>query len=108
MNSFPVNEYEISLSRITGERQLLCDSEVDSRLITTVNTSVQLNDLQEFSIYTVTVTIVLPSYGINSTEEFSTPSTSMLNSRHVDIFITETSFFSSRCISRKCHRQYNI
>ncbi len=80
-DSLPALLYQVSLARVLGEGQLLCDSVVDDRPV--VNTSIS-NDtieyigLHEFSTYVVTVSIISPDYGINSTIEFTTLSSSRL------------------------------
>ena len=59
-DSFPVVTYEVSLERVTGEGQLICDSLVDDRpMIITSDTSIQYVDLHEFSNYTVIVTAIV-------------------------------------------------
>ena len=57
--SFPVVDYTVSLTRVTGSGQVLCPSVMDSRpSVTTMATvtSMEFTGLQEFSVYTVTVT----------------------------------------------------
>lgn len=72
-DSLPAMQYEISLTRVTGGRQLLCDAVIDSRSpFITSNNTMEFKDLHSFSIYSVTIIITIPSYGINSTTEFST------------------------------------
>ena len=71
--SLPALQYNVSVTRVIGERQLLCDSVVDDRsVIITPNTSLKFTNLHEFSIYIITVFITLPDYGIKSIAEFST------------------------------------
>ncbi len=72
-DSFPVLEYELSLSRVTGERQLLCDSRVDDRsVITTSNTSMEFIGLHEFSNYTIMITAVVVNETVTVTANFIT------------------------------------
>ena len=54
-----VVEYAVALERVTGPAQVLCPSFEDSRPAVTVSpdvTSMQFTGLQEYSVYTVTVT----------------------------------------------------
>ncbi len=78
-NSLPVILYEISLTRVTGRRQFICDSVIDDRpVVRTPNSSIEFVSLHEFSLYIVTVVITLPDYGINSSARFTTPSVGKL------------------------------
>ncbi len=75
--TYPVVQYEISLSRFTGEGQLLCDSVVDNRSMITSNTSIGYSGLHEFSNYTVSVTATILNRTKTSTVYFSTLSSGM-------------------------------
>ncbi len=70
--SIPVDQYEVALSRVTGEGQLLCDSTVDNRSIFTLNTSIQYFFLHEFSNYTVRVTAITLNIFATTTANFVT------------------------------------
>ena len=54
--SLAADDYTISLQRLTGNSRQLCPTITDSRQMTTTTTSMSFTNLQEFSIYTVTVT----------------------------------------------------
>ena len=78
--SLPMDEYRVELRRVTNARQL-CTMVEDSRSRTTSGTStVDFSNLQEFSIYYVMITAILPS-GFNATltptEEFTTKAAGM-------------------------------
>ena len=79
--SLPVISYTVSLSRVTGSGQALCTGYMDTRpSVTTMAsvTSMNFMDLQEFSIYSVTVTARFSASFSNSPKtvsmEFTTPS----------------------------------
>ena len=78
--SLPMDEYRVELRRVTGARQL-CQVVEDyrSKMITGIST-VEFTNLQEFSIYNVTITATLPS-GFNvtltPTVEFTTNAAGM-------------------------------
>ena len=75
--SLAADNYTISLQRLTGNNRQLCPTITDSRPITTTTTTTQTSfiNLQEFSIYTVTVTARAFSTPRISTHEFTTLST---------------------------------
>ena len=78
----PVVEYTVSLTRVTGSGQALCDEDMDSRsAVTTIDTSMSFTGLEEFSTYTVTVNTTFNVFGNNMTEVaeimFTTPSAGM-------------------------------
>ena len=54
--SLAADDYTISLQRLTGNNRQLCPTITDSRQMTITTTSMSFANLQEFSIYTVTVT----------------------------------------------------
>ncbi len=91
-DSLPAIQYEVLLSRVTGVRQLLCDSVIDDRpiVVTTSNSSIEFINIHEFSLYVVIVVVTLPDYGINSTGEFTTLSGGRLihNGSYINIIIT--------------------
>ena len=61
MFSLPVNRYMYSLSRTSS--QVLCDNVPDERSsVTTNDLSVAFTDLQEFSNYRLTLTVVFDSF----------------------------------------------
>ena len=73
--TFPAFQYNISLSRATGEGQLLCDSVLDNRAMTLTSfTSLKYNDLHEFSNYTMTVTAIVLNKTETSVIDFVTSS----------------------------------
>ena len=69
-----MDEYRVELRRVTGERQLMCSSFQDNKIMVTTGTSTVLTNLQEFSIYNVTITAVLSEFDatLNSTTDFIT------------------------------------
>ncbi len=69
-----VDDYAVMLTRITDETQILCKEIEDNRPIQNVTNSsmITLNDLHEFSVYKIIVTVI--EYRINSTEIFITSS----------------------------------
>ncbi len=77
-DSFPALLYRVSLTRVLGGKQLLCDSVVDYRPAVNTSITIEYIGLHEFSTYVVTVSIISPDYGINSTFEFTTLSSSRL------------------------------
>lgn len=78
-DTFPIEQYEVSLSRITGDGQILCDSVVDDRpMIITSNTSMEYSNLHEFSDYIVTVTALIANITAKATSNFTTLSNSKL------------------------------
>ena len=54
--SLAADDYTISLQRLTDSNRQLCPTITDSRQMTTTTTLMSFTNLQEFSIYTVTVT----------------------------------------------------
>ena len=65
----PVVEYTVSLTRVTGSGQALCPQVVGNRLtVTTSDNSMSFINLEEFSVYTVTVTTTFSVFGSNITE----------------------------------------
>ena len=54
--SLAADNYTISLQRLTGNNRQLCSTNTDSRIINTTTASTSFINLQEFCIYTVTVT----------------------------------------------------
>ena len=74
--SLAADDYTISLQRLTGNNRQLCPTITDSRQMTITTTSMSFTNLQEFSIYTVTVTA--RAFGMSKTStphEFTTTST---------------------------------
>ena len=75
-----MDEYRVDLRQITGARQL-CAMLEDSRSRMTSGTStVDFSNLQEFSIYSVTITVILPSgftATLTPTVEFTTKAAGM-------------------------------
>ena len=70
--SLAADDYTISLQRLTGNNQQLCPTVTDSRQMTITTTSMSFTNLQEFSIYTVTVTARAFGTPRISTHEFTT------------------------------------
>ena len=65
--SLPLQNYTVSLTRVTGSSQVLCPSVMDSRpSVTTMATvtSMEFTGLKEFSTYTVTVTASFSAFGM--------------------------------------------
>ncbi len=80
--SYPALEYNVSLTRIIGERQLLCDSVVDDRsVISTTDISMEYSGLHEFSNYTVSVTAIVANKSIKAIRNFVTLSSSKYYSK---------------------------
>ena len=75
-----MDEYIVDLRRITGARQL-CTMVEDYRSKMTIGIiTVEFTNLQEFSIYSVTITVILPSgYNVTLTPtvEFTTKAAGM-------------------------------
>ena len=73
--SLPMDEYRVELRRVTGARQLCQEIEdYKSKMITDIST-VDFSNLHEFSIYSVTITVILPSgftATLTPTVEFTT------------------------------------
>ena len=94
---FPVVEYTVSLTRVTGSGQALCPGVMGSRrpAVTTTETSMSFTGLEEFNTYTVTVTTTFNVFGSNmdvtSDMIFATPSagidTRIINCSHYVSFI---------------------
>ena len=78
--SLPMDEYKVDLGRVTGARQLCTMVEDNKSKMTTGISTVEFTNLQEFSIYSVTITVTLPS-GFNATltptVEFTTKTAGM-------------------------------
>ncbi len=76
-DSYPALEYNISLTRIIGESQLLCDSIVDDRsVIFTTDISMEYSGLHEFSHYTVSVAAIELNMIVTVSTNFTTLSSS--------------------------------
>ena len=77
--SLPMDEYRVELRRVTGARQL-CQVVEDNMSKMTGISTVEFTNLHEFSIYSVTITVTLPS-GFNvilaPTVEFTTKAAGM-------------------------------
>ena len=75
-----MDEYRVELRRVTGARQLCTMVENNKSKMTTGIPTVEFTNLQEFSIYSVTITVILPS-GFNATlspnVEFTTKAAGM-------------------------------
>ena len=74
--SLAADDYTISLQRLTGSNRQLCPTITDSRQMTITTISTSFTNLQEFSIYTITVTARV--FGVSRTStphEFITIST---------------------------------
>ena len=78
--SLPMDDYRVELRRVTGARQLCQVVEDYKSKMTTGISTVEITNLQEFSIYSVTITVTLPS-GYNATltptVEFTTKAAGM-------------------------------
>ena len=78
--SLPMDEYKVELRQVTGARQLCTMVEDDKSKMTTGISTVEFTNLQEFSIYSVTITLIVPS-GLNATltptVEFTTKAAGM-------------------------------
>ena len=78
--SLAADNYTISLQRLTGSNRQLCPTITDNRQMTTTTTSISFTNLQEFSIYTVTVTARVFGMSRTSTpHEFTSISTGQTN-----------------------------
>ncbi len=81
-DSYPALEYNVYLTRIIGESQLLCDSIVDDRsVISTTDISMEYSGLHEFSNYTVSVTAIVANKSIKAIKNFVTLSSSKYYSK---------------------------
>ena len=78
--SLPMDEYRVELRRVTGARQFCQVVEDDKFKITNGTSTVNFTNLQVFSIYNVTINVLLPS-GFNATltptVEFTTKAAGM-------------------------------
>ena len=73
--SLPMDEYRVDLRRVTDARQLCKDVKDDKFKITNGTPTVNFTNLHEFSIYSVTITVTLPSgftATLTPTVEFTT------------------------------------
>ena len=70
--SLEAEDYTIFLQRLVGNNRQLCPTITDSRQITITTTSTSFTNLQEFSIYTVTVTARVFDVLRTSTYEITT------------------------------------
>ena len=75
--SLAADDYTISLERLTDSDRQLCPTITDSRQMTITTTSMSFTNLQEFSIYTVTVTARVFATPRTSTHEFITTTAGM-------------------------------
>ena len=65
--SFPPVGYIVSVSRVTGEDQMYCTMIEDSKPpVNTTSLLVRWTELQEFSIYNVTVSAVFMEFGLST------------------------------------------
>ena len=64
--SLPMDEYRVELRRVTGAMQLCQVVEDDKSKMMAGISTVEFTNLQVFSIYNVTITVILPS-GLNAT-----------------------------------------
>ena len=70
-----MDEYRVDLRRVTGARQLCTMFEDNKSKMTTGISTVEFTNLHEFSIYSVTITAILPSgftATLTPTVEFTT------------------------------------
>ena len=75
-----MDEYRVELRRVTDARQLCTMVEDDMSRITSGTSTVDFSNLQEFSIYNVTITDILPSgftATLKPTVEFTTKAAGM-------------------------------
>ena len=74
--SLAADDYTISLQRLIGSNRQLCPTITDSRQMTTttLTTSMNFTNLDEFSIYIVTVAARVFAVSRMSTHEFTTTS----------------------------------
>ena len=80
--SLPVVEYTVSLTRVTGSGQVLCNQVMHNTLAVKAANTISFAGLEEFSTYTVTVTTTFNVFGINmdvasDMAMFTTPSAGM-------------------------------
>ena len=78
--SLPMDEYRVELRRVTGARQLCTMVEDYKSKMTTGVSIVEFTNLHEFSIYGVTITVILPSgfsATLTPTVEFTTKAAGM-------------------------------
>ena len=78
--SLPMDEYRVDLRRVAGARQL-CQKIKDYKFkMTTGIPTVEFTNLQEFSVYSVTTTVIIPSgftATLTPTVEFTTKAAGM-------------------------------
>ena len=79
--SLPMDEYRVELRRVTDARQLCTMVEDNKSRMTGDNIStVDFSNLQEFSVYSVTITVIIPSgftATLTPTVEFTTKAAGM-------------------------------
>ena len=75
-----MDEYRVELRRVTGPKQLCTMVEDNKSKMTTGISTIEFTNLQEFSIYSVTITVTLPSgfsATLTPTVEFTTKAAGM-------------------------------
>ena len=75
-----MDEYRVELRRVTGARQLCTMVEDNKSKMTTGISTVEFSNLHEFSIYSITITVILPSgftATLTPTVEFTTKAAGM-------------------------------
>ena len=75
-----MDEYRVDLRRVTGARQLCAMVDNNKSKMTTGTSTVDFSNLHEFSIYSVTITVSLPSgftATLTPTVEFTTKAAGM-------------------------------
>ena len=74
-----MDEYRVDLRRVIGARQL-CTMVEDNKSNMTTHSTMEFTNLHEFSIYNVTITVILPSGFtaiLTPTAEFTTKAAGM-------------------------------
>ena len=76
-----MDEYRVELRRVTGPKQLCRMVEDNMSKMTTGISTLEFTNLHEFSIYSVTITVILPSgftATLTPTVEFTTKTAGMI------------------------------
>ena len=105
-----MDEYRVELRRITGARQLCPEVEDYKSMMTTSGAStlsVDFSNLQEFSIYQVTILVITSGYNatLTPTVEFTTKAAGMdIRTLHVAINNTNGLLYCSTYCSPTHHK----
>ena len=71
-SSLPAEKYDIQYTRVTGAGQTLCDSVEDTGTTTDVQSPFTITSLEEFSNYSIAVTVLISGTNGTATEQTMT------------------------------------